>query len=253
MRSWLLFLSLSFILFSCGQKENEKLIPRKKLVPLLIDMHIADALAMNHTINDQFKDLDSSRIYSSVLKKHGYSKEELLNSMDYYSSRPEKITSIYDEVFSELSLKAEEAKATRNKYHASNTDIIWKSEKPRYIITGKKSQYPPPFEFPLDSAGIYVLNASVKITDEDSSLNPRITAYFFSQDNDVPQHRLYFDKTPLPKSRYTREYILVQKCIDSSFTHMRIIIPEYDNEDTAFYKQTEIYNLRVGRLKNEEK
>ncbi len=253
MRSWLLFLFLVIIFVSCGQKENERLIPRKDLIPLLIDMHIADAIAMNHTINNQFKDLDSSRIYSSVIKKHGYSKEELLSTMKYYSSRPKKITSIYDEVFSELSIRAEEAKSARNKYNTSNLDIIWKPEESRYIITGKESQYPKAFEFPIDSAGIFVINASVKITDEDSSLNPRITAYFFSQENDALQHRLYFDETPLPKSRYAREYTLVQKCIDPSFTHMKIIIPEYDNEDTAFYKRTEIYNLRVGRLKNEEK
>jgi hypothetical protein len=47
MRSWLVFLFVIITFLSCSKKDGEKYIPRKDLIPLLIDMHIADALAMN--------------------------------------------------------------------------------------------------------------------------------------------------------------------------------------------------------------
>ncbi len=252
MRTWLLFVFVIITFISCNHKEREKYIPRKDLIPLLVDMHIADALAVNRTINNQFKSLDSSLVYSSVLNKHGYSKNELVKTMEYYTTKPEKLAKIYDEVFSELSRKSEKLKATRDKYSYSNSDNVWKSTNSRYRITGREAMYPKAFEFPIDSLGTYIINVLIKITDEDSSINARMIAYFFSPENDVPEKRLYFKKTPIPKSNYPREYTLVKKCKDSSLTHMRIIIPEYENEDSTFYKQADISNLRVRKLKKEE-
>lgn len=214
-------------------------------------MHIADALAVNRTVNDQFQNLDSSLVYSSVLNKHGYTKNELVKTMEYYTTKPDKLAKIYDEVFSELSRESEKFKATRNKYSYSNTDDVWKAKNTRYRITGREAMYPKAFEFPIDSFGTYVIHVSIKMTDEDSSKNARLIAYFFSPENDVPEKRLYFKKTPIPKSKYPREYILVKKCKDSSLTHMRIIIPSYENEDSTFYKRAEISNLRVRKLKEE--
>jgi len=251
MRSWLLFFFVIITFISCGQKEGEKYIPRKDLIPLLIDMHIADALAVNRTINNQFKSLDSSMVYSSVLNKHGYSKNELIKTMEYYTTKPEKLAKIYDVVFSELSRKSEKLKATRDKYSFSNSDNVWKATTSRYRITGRDAMYPKAFEFPIDSLGTYYINVLIKMTDEDSSINARINAYFFSPANDVPEKRLYFKETSIPKSKFPREYTLVKKCNDSSLTHMRIIIPEYENEDSTFYKRAEISNLRVRKLKKE--
>ncbi|MBA7564310.1 hypothetical protein ES708_05973 [subsurface metagenome] len=246
------FLVIIFIIGSCTPKEKGKLIPRKDLVPLLIDMHIADALALNHSISEQFDNLDSSLLYSSVLTKHGYSKEELISTLENYSSKPDKLIKVYDEVFSALSKKSEEAKAIRNKYSLSSLDIVWKPDAFRFVISGDTVHYPSAFEFPIDSIGTYILTASIKMTSEDKSVNPRIIAFFFSPERDVPEYRQYFRETPIPKAKYPREYTLVEECIDSTFTHMRIIIPEYDNKDTSFYKKMNISNLRVGKLKSEK-
>lgn len=252
MRIWFLLIIITIFSVSCGHNKGEKkLLSQKDIVPLLIDMHIADALSMNNAINSQFKDLDSSMIYSSVLKKHSCTKDKLIKSLTYFSSKPLIIKEIYDQVFSALSKQAEEAKILRNKYSTSNTTNVWRAKNSRIIITSRDSLYPPAFEFPIDSMGIYVLSVSIKMTDKDSSVNPVITAYFFSQENDNPEHRQYFSKTYIPKSKYSREYTLVEECKDSAFTHMRLIIPEYDNIDSSFYKQINILNLRVGKLKDE--
>jgi hypothetical protein len=87
------------------------------------------------------------------------------------------------------------------------------------------------------------------MTDEDSSLNPRITAFLYSPENDVPEQRQYFEETPIPKTKYSREYTLVLECINTSHTHMRVIIPEVDNSDSSFYKRMDISNLSVGKLR----
>ena len=98
----LIFLAL-ILLFSCNRRDRNRLIPRKDLVPLLAELHVTDAIATSGTIADQFGRLDSTILYSKVMERYGYTKEELFFTLDYFTGKPEILMEIYDEVFALLS------------------------------------------------------------------------------------------------------------------------------------------------------
>jgi hypothetical protein len=209
-------------------------------------MHIADAIALNYNINEQFGGLDSSLLYNTVLASYGYTKEQFIHTIEYYTNEPEKLIKIYDEVFSILSKKSEETKAVYDSYSVARTRSIWKPKQSRYAIKGDTAHYPPMFDFAIDTVGTFVLVAEVKITTKDSSVNPRIVAFFYNPKNDVSKSRVYFEETGLYKSPFKREYSISQECRNPELTRMRVIIPMHDTSDSLFFKDVEITNLRVA-------
>ena len=81
MRKWLFISVFLTFIFACKHRDKDNIIPRRDLVPLLIDMHIADAMALNTSVSGQFGGLDSSLLYQSVLDKYGYTKDDLTRTL----------------------------------------------------------------------------------------------------------------------------------------------------------------------------
>ncbi len=246
MRKWFFYFSFLVASFSCSTHEQTKVIPRKDLIPLLVDMHISDAMAMNYNINEQFGGLDSAILYNTVLKSYGYTKEEFVQTIEYYSQEPEKLIKIYDDVFSELSKCSEEAKTLYDSYSIHQTKNVWKPTQSHYRIYGDTANYPPMFDIAIDTVGTYVISVEIKITEKDSSINPRLVAYFYNPQDDIPKAHIPFEETKLLKSNYKREYTLAKECTDEEFSRMRIITPMCDNSKETFFKDMEISNLRVA-------
>ena len=248
MKKWILFL-LVLTVIACKEKnDEEKIIPRRDFVELLVDLHITDAIATNHTINENFGRLDSAILYHTVLESHGFTKEQMIRSMNYYSSDPEELVEIYDDVFSRLSKQADEAKELYSSTSASRTYRIWKAPKNRYTAYGDSISYPEPFDINVDTTGTYVLTAEVRMVESDSSVNPRISAYFYNPEDDDPKKRLYFEEVPILKANFTREYTLIKTMKSPNLTRLKIIIPNQDNKDSLFVKGIEIRHLRVGMI-----
>jgi hypothetical protein len=248
MRKWL-FLLLSFLFFvACKQDHHQKMIPKRDLVPLLVDLHIADAIALNHTINENFGRLDSSIMYGTILEKYGYTKEQLALTMEYYSGDVEKMTEIFDDVFSELSKQSEETKELYNSTRPSRTREIWKPENRSIKTKGDTVSYPGPFDIDIDTTGSFVISVDIKLNPQDKSLNPRIEAYFYDPQNDVPEDRIYFEETPVLKTFFTREYTLIREMNDPKLKKLKLTIPACDNKDPAFLKAIEMQDLRVALM-----
>lgn len=253
MRRWLLYFTILLLIFNCSRTEQKKVIPKRDLVSLLVDIHIHDAIAMNYNINEQFGGLDSAILYSTVLDSYGYSKEDFIRTIEHYTKDPEKLIKVYDDVFSELSKRAEETKTLYETYSTRKTKLIWKPKIVHYRIYGDTASYPAAFEITIDTSGTYVLSTEIKMTKKDQSKNPRIVAYFYNASNDNGNKRLYFDETSFIKSNFKREYTLVKECDSKEFDRIRIIIPEYENKDESFFKDLDISNLRVSLVKPEKK
>jgi hypothetical protein len=252
MSRWIFAILLFVPLISCNRGTN-RLIPRKDLVPLLVDLHIADAIAVNSTISDQFGKLDSTLLYGTVMEDHGYTKDELFHTLNYYTNKPELLMEIYDEVFALLSARSEEAKAEYNKYASSNTRHIWRPKKNRFEIESDTAHFPVFDDILIDSTGTYILNLSIKLNKEDESENPVLEAYFYDPDKDNPDNRQYFEKVQLHKSKYARELMLVQELTEPSLTRLRVLPVVFENEDSSFYKSLDLYSLRLSRLNSENK
>lgn len=248
MLRWIPLILAICLTLACGRRETKRLIPQKKLIPLLVDLHVTDALAVNTTISDQFGKLDSTLLYSTVLESHGYTKDQLFTTLDYYTNKPEILMEIYDEVFAMLSARSEEAKAEYNKYSSQNTRHIWRPKQHRFKIIGDTVDYPVFDSIEIDSKGTYILNLSIKINKADESVNPTLVAYFYSTENDNPETRKYFEKIELHKSKYARELMLIYELRDSTLNHMRIIPVSFENADSVFYRSMEMYSVRLSQL-----
>ena len=252
MRKWLIIFIFFLIAFSCRKGDKNHIIPRRDFTALLIDIHIADAMALNPSINEEFGGLDSTLLYQAVLEKYGYSKEEFKNTLEYFSSKPEKLIAIYDDVFSELSKRSEEAKENYNSTTLSRTYLVWQPIKSLFGSHGDSAIYPPEFYIDIDTTGTFVLSVNIKILPEDKSVNPRILAYFFNPRNDREEDKIYFEQVPLLKVDNMREYTLLKECTDTSLTKLHIIIPMHDTPDSVFRKEFDMQNLRISLLNKEK-
>ena len=255
MRKWLIScISLFLILIlACNQKSEEKVIPRRDLVPLLVDLHIADAIALNHTINQNFGKLDSAILYHVILDKYGYTKEQFAYTLEYYSGDVEKMTEIFDDVFSELSKQSTEVKELYNSTTPASTKQIWKPESRSYRIKGDTISYPDPFEIDIDTTGTFILSVEIKLNPNDESVNPSIVAYFYNKNHDREDDRIYFEKVPIIKTFYTREYTLIQEMNNPDLNGLRITLPYQENDDPDFLKGMDIQDLRVSLLHSTKK
>lgn len=246
MKKWL-FLLFFISAIACSSKDpGRQTIPRREFINLLVDLHISDAIALNHTINENLGRLDSSILYKSVLESHGYTREQMMSTLNYYADDPDELVEIYDEVFSILSKRADEAKKLYSSTTVSTSYLIWKPEKNRYSIYGDTVHYLEPFDIGIDTTGTFYISVEIKRTFNDQAKNPRIAAYFYDPDANDPESNVYFFEVPIKCTNYTREYTLFREMKDDDLTRMKIMVPLQDNQDSAFNKGFEIHNLRVG-------
>jgi len=106
MKHVIYFFVLFFIIISCNKKTNipENIIPKNKIVSILVDMHLADA-TLNIMLLRQTKiNYKPEDYYYTVLKKHNTDKQTFDRSIKYYSQDLVEYDKIYDEVLKQLSI-----------------------------------------------------------------------------------------------------------------------------------------------------
>jgi len=87
---------LAFTTLSCLSRSLRYIIPEKKFVNVLVDIHLADGIAME---NMRFSDayiLDSASLYQSVFDKYHVTRAMFDSTMEYYASRPDEFQKVYN-------------------------------------------------------------------------------------------------------------------------------------------------------------
>ncbi|MEA3443757.1 MAG: DUF4296 domain-containing protein [Bacteroidota bacterium] len=105
--SLILSFSIIILLSSCNDKEKEAtiplgLIPRDSLLPLLIDIHLADAYMSQNRVPKGVKNRNT--FYAGITKKYGYNRAVFDSTIRFLSTKPKLYQKIYEDVISELSL-----------------------------------------------------------------------------------------------------------------------------------------------------
>jgi len=107
-----IFLTSICILSACGDSFIEKpkgLIPEKKMVDMLVDLHLADALYEQRSnrlgVNDVR--IKAEDFYYSVLEKHGVADSVFEKSIVYYASFPKDFEKIYAAALDKVNLMRE--------------------------------------------------------------------------------------------------------------------------------------------------
>ena len=242
-------LLIAIVLFACVDKTKKTVIPKKDLIPLLVDLHITDAIALDNSIRDMMNNPDSASVYGYVFKKHGYQRWQFDSTMKYYVNNTEKMRELYDEVYAELSRMEKEVNENNKYMDDHHSEFIWKQSVVSSVI-GDSVNYPKEFIVPIKSVGQYVIRGKIKMERDDRSINPYLIAYFYCDDSTKNLPKLYFRKTKIAKSKFAREYILAKTLEHKDYNQIRIKAVSTENPDTLFYKKTQISNFRVQQTKD---
>jgi hypothetical protein len=106
-----LLLTGLFLFASCYQtydneriREPEGLIPKEEMVLILADIEVAEsALREKQNLGHEIEGTDEV-FYTYVFSKHGVSKEQFDQSLNYYKSDLKALEEIYEAVVNRLSL-----------------------------------------------------------------------------------------------------------------------------------------------------
>lgn len=108
-RKFFLALLLVAILACNGSYKQDGVLPRKKIIPILVDIHLAEAINNQKYNISMTRDSLPEELYLSICKKYKVERSVIEKSLLYYGKHPEEYISIYNEVLdvlSELEVKA---------------------------------------------------------------------------------------------------------------------------------------------------
>jgi citrate synthase len=114
MKGTILLSSVLMFLISCGTKSNEKpgsLLSEEKLAAVLTEVELLDAV---YTLEYQKRDTSRQTMaayYEEVYQRHGVTREQFTESLEWYGKDPEKIRALRYKVYDELSRMQAELKS----------------------------------------------------------------------------------------------------------------------------------------------
>jgi hypothetical protein len=223
-----------FFLVACScsgrrsKLDRRHLIPEKKLTALITDVYISDGLLSLPNIRNLFSNMDSTSCYIEVIKKHGYTKEDMDKTMKYYFiENPKQLIKIYDQVLAILS------------------EMQARYEKEVSLIQGKVSNYwtghsiysfPDPsgndssnFDINVPNAGLFTLSFTITLYPDDQSFNPRVTLYTCHPDSIETGKRHYIRTVNYLKDGLPHTYLLYIRTLNKSSFHIRGLLYNSDN------------------------
>jgi hypothetical protein len=112
------------ITFSCGHGRYGVTIPPKKFVNVLVDIHIADGIAIENMEHAKNALLDSASLYGSVFDKYGVTRSMFDSTLSYYTEHPDDFQKIYNKVTARLKRMEVEMKAKEMEESTKKREII---------------------------------------------------------------------------------------------------------------------------------
>lgn len=109
-------LAAVFAVYSCN---GVRVIPRKDMVAIYMDMYVADQWIKES--GERQRMADTSYVYRPILKRYGYTVEDFIHSVDYYTDRPKDFASVFETVASELRSKVRLLEAQERLNHARDS------------------------------------------------------------------------------------------------------------------------------------
>ncbi len=121
----IVYIFVLFICFSCKTNQTKTspyIIPKEKLIPLLVDYHLAQGISNTTVFRMRTRNYASLNLSDSVLAAHGYSREQFDSTLFYYSSKINELNDIYEKVITELN-KMQTRIEEKRKENTNNSKI----------------------------------------------------------------------------------------------------------------------------------
>ena len=112
MKKSILSIGLTLVLFSCGRKSEELpegILNDSLMTELIIDFSVVDAAYAVSLTNPMSPRFRKELFYEQVVKKHGTTREQFVQSLEYYAQNTKQLQRIYEEALKELSKRQAEA------------------------------------------------------------------------------------------------------------------------------------------------
>jgi hypothetical protein len=91
------------MLACCSSKLPEGVLPAKKMVPIIVDIHLAEAINGQKFNVSMVRDSLVEELYLSICKKYNLDRSIIEKSLLYYGKHTGEYVPIYDEVLNVLS------------------------------------------------------------------------------------------------------------------------------------------------------
>ena len=119
-----LLLLMAVLAVSCGHKRYGEVIPPKKFVSVLVDIHLADGIAVENMSPANKKALlDSASLYGSVFNKYGVTRPMFDSTISFYSEHPDDFQKVYNKVTAKLKRLEDELNARQNQEATKKREI----------------------------------------------------------------------------------------------------------------------------------
>lgn len=160
----------AIMLSSCGGEQPE--MPIEKFAQVIYDVHRADAILEVSLKNDRDFKNDSLSYYNEIFVKHGISKEQFHNYIQWYVDHPAKYKELYARVMKIVS-KEEEARTLQAEQNREKDDL-W-NQKSEWHLPSDGHKEAIAFDIEATEAGSYALSADLTYYSDDKTDNPRMT------------------------------------------------------------------------------
>jgi len=249
---------ISLVLSAACQSANDKIkktdiISIDKLVPIIVEMHLADGLMQTANIRLKYPGRDSISNYRDVLVKHGYSKETFDRTIEFYENDPDMLNDLYDEVISELTkFQSEIEQVGRQRLPDDKMPDLW-NQKVIWHLPDDGTTNSIEFNIPISEPGKYILTATIRMHLDDGSKEPRVTAYFWYDDGTESGFKIPFTPSPIEKNGRIRVHSLTLNLEDSRATHLRGFLLDHDPQPGHWEKHADVMNVKLQCIRPKSK
>jgi len=117
-------LLMAILAVSCVHSRYGEIIPPKKFVNVLMDIHLADGIAVENMSGAKGALLDSASLYGSVFNKYGVTRPIFDSTMSFYSEHPDDFQKVYNKVTAKLKRMEDELNARQEEEDKKSKEII---------------------------------------------------------------------------------------------------------------------------------
>jgi hypothetical protein len=119
-----IFLILPLLLACSGNNLPEGVLPKKKMVPIIVDIHLSEAINAQRFNISMVRDSLPEDLYLSICKKYKLDRSVIEKSLHYYGKHTQDYIPIYEEVLNVLSEMDVKAKSdTLRPVHTGGFDL----------------------------------------------------------------------------------------------------------------------------------
>lgn len=229
------FLLLVLILMTAGacSSRNQKLdrktiIPKKDLTSIISDVYITDGLMTIPKIRYFYDASDSLSSYKNVIEKHGYTKEDMDHTIEYYYIKdPKALIEIYEQVlatFSEMETRYEKEIGIMQS-HSLN---LWTGDM-TYSLPDPAGNDSASFDIAVKLQGAFILSFTATVYPEDESVNPGFRAYVINPDSLSTGKKRYLNEVKYFKDGQPHDYNIRINCSDKPNHNLIGLFYDIDN------------------------